>query len=88
MKRILTIIVCCIGAIALVSSCGNSEKKAAQAAAEAAAKAAADSVAAAEAVIAAQEEVEKLQAAIDAMKVAGSNAKDLENLAADLDAAK
>ena len=42
MKRILTIIVCCIGAIALVSSCGNSEKKAAQAAAEAAAKAAAD----------------------------------------------
>lgn len=48
MKRILTIIACCICAVALVSSCGNSEKKAAQAAAEAAAKAAADSVAAAE----------------------------------------
>lgn len=48
MKRILTITLCCIGAIALVSSCGNSEKKAAEAAAQAAAQAAADSVAAAE----------------------------------------
>ena len=53
----------------------------------AAQKLTADSKAAAEAVIAAQAEVEKLQAAIVAMEGAGSNAKELADLAKDLDAA-
>lgn len=64
MKRILTISLCCLGAIALVSSCGNNAKKSASSEAEAEAKAdstaVADSLAAAEKTQLTMETISKL----------------------------